>query len=158
MRPACLQFQEINQMHPDHVTVAVRDLEEARKFFKLLDFEEQKALVISGPMFSEYMGIPDLEADHVTLVLKGYSPRFEIQLLHYRNPEARAEPYPEDLCRTGYNHLCFAVDDLEDRLAHLQAAGFSARSEVMEFNDRKLVFLFGPERITIELAQWMKPT
>ncbi|WP_057461013.1 VOC family protein [Pseudovibrio sp. POLY-S9] len=144
-------------MHPDHVTVAVRNLEEARAFFNLLDFEEAKSLVISGPVFSKYMGISDLEAEHVTLVLKGHSPRFEIQLLHYSNPEPRSEPYPEDLCRTGYNHLCFAVDDLEDRLSKLQAAGFKARSEVMEFNDRKLVFLFGPEKITLELAQWTKP-
>lgn len=38
-------------MHPDHVTVAVRNLEEARSFFSLLDFQEEKSLVISGPVF-----------------------------------------------------------------------------------------------------------
>ncbi len=114
--------------------------------------------MISGPVLSNYMDIPDLEADHITLVLKGHTPRFEIQLLHYRNPQPHVEPHPENLCRTGYNHLCFAVKDLDEILAKLQAAGFKARSDVMEFNDRKLVFISGPEQITIELAQWTKPT
>lgn len=141
-------------MHPDHITVVVRDLEEARTFFSLLDFEEAKALVISGPVFSSYMDVPDIKADHVTLVLKGHSPRFEVQLLHYQNPEPLLNPHTENLCRTGYNHLCFAVNDLEDRLKKLQEAGFSARSEIMEFNDRKLVFITGPEKITVELAEW----
>ncbi len=145
-------------MHPDHITIAVRDLKEARSFFSLLDFEETKSLVISGPTLSNYMGVPDLEADHITLTLKGHTPRFEVQLLHFQNPEAHGEPHPEDLCRTGYNHLCFAVDDLEKRLKTLQNAGFEARSEVMEFNDRKLVFVLGPEKITIELAQWLRPS
>ncbi|GHB46240.1 hypothetical protein GCM10007094_39440 [Pseudovibrio japonicus] len=145
-------------MHPDHMTVVVRDLNEARSFFSLLNFEVAKALVISGPVLSNYMNIPDLEADHITLVLKGHTPRFEIQLLHYRNPQPHVEPHPENLCRTGYNHLCFAVKDLDQILAKLQAAGFKARSDVMEFNDRKLVFISGPEQITIELAQWTKPT
>jgi hypothetical protein len=29
------------------------------------------------------------------------------------------------------------------------------RNEMMTFHDRKLVFLEGPEGITVELAQWL---
>ncbi|KZL15753.1 Glyoxalase-like domain protein [Pseudovibrio axinellae] len=141
-------------MHPDHVTIVVRELEEASAFFKLLDFEVVKSVEIRGPVFSQYMDVPDLEADHITLVLKGHSPRFEIQLLHYKNPAPHVDPHAYDLCKTGYNHLCFAVTNLDERITHLKAAGVELRSQVLEFHDRKLVFVRGPEDITVELAQW----
>ncbi len=42
--------------HFDHVTVVVRDLEAAKTFFGLLGFELDKSVVISGEVFSDYMG------------------------------------------------------------------------------------------------------
>jgi catechol 2,3-dioxygenase-like lactoylglutathione lyase family enzyme len=33
----------------DHVTIVVRDLDQARRFFGLLGFTEDKAVVIKGP-------------------------------------------------------------------------------------------------------------
>ncbi|HTO45124.1 MAG TPA: hypothetical protein VML56_13690 [Burkholderiales bacterium] len=44
--------------------------------------------------------------------------------------------------------------DLEAELAKLKAKGVQLRNDVMEFHGRKLVFLSGPEGITVELAQW----
>jgi hypothetical protein len=41
-------------------------------------------VVISGEPFASYMGVPDIKADHVTLVLENVSPRTEIQLLRYQ--------------------------------------------------------------------------
>ena len=55
--------------HIDHVTVVVADLAAARRFFSLLGFKEDKAVVISGPVMDRYMGVPGIEADHVTLVI-----------------------------------------------------------------------------------------
>ena len=71
----------------DHVTIAVRDLDRAKAFFGLLGFVEDKAVVISGPIFSAYMGVDGIEADHVTLVLAGAEPRLEVQILRYRHPD-----------------------------------------------------------------------
>ena len=34
------------------------------------------------------------------------------------------------------------------------ANGFAARNEVLDFHRRKLVFLAGPEGVTVELSQW----
>jgi catechol 2,3-dioxygenase-like lactoylglutathione lyase family enzyme len=140
--------------HFDHVTIVVRDLEAARGFFGLLGFVEDKAVRISGPQFSAYMGVEDIEAAHVTLVLAGATPRLEVQLLQYHHPEPLAEPAIDNLARVGFNHVCFAVDDLEAEVARLQAAGVQLRNAVMEFHHRKLVFLRGPEDITVELAEW----
>ena len=54
----------------------------------------------------------------------------------------------------GFNHVCFAVDDLEAEIVRLTAAGVKLRNRMMDFHSRKLVFLEGPEGVTIELAQW----
>jgi catechol 2,3-dioxygenase-like lactoylglutathione lyase family enzyme len=140
--------------HFDHVTIVVRDLAAARHFFGLLGFVEDKAVLISGPQFSAYMGVAGIEADHVTLVLAEATPRLEVQLLHYRHPDPLPEPAMDNLARVGFNHICFAVDDLEAAVARLQAGGVQLRNAVMEFHHRKLVFLRGPEGITVELAEW----
>ncbi|MBL9171990.1 MAG: VOC family protein [Verrucomicrobiales bacterium] len=140
--------------HFDHLTVAVRDLAAATHFFGLLGFQVEKSVVISGPQFARYMGVDGIEADHITLVLPGVSPRTEIQLLHYRHPEPLADPAIPNLCRVGFNHICFAVQDLDAEVARLTAAGVSLRNEVLDFHGRKLVFLTGPEGITVELAEW----
>jgi catechol 2,3-dioxygenase-like lactoylglutathione lyase family enzyme len=141
--------------HFDHMTIVVRDLAAARSFFALLGFEEQMAVVIQGELFDRYMGVPGIEADHVTLVLAGATPRAEIQLLHYRRPLPPPDPDLGDLCRLGFNHICFAVDDLESEVARLTGQGVKTRGDILDFHSRKLVFLQGPEGVTVELSQWM---
>ena len=58
------------------------------------------------------------------------------------------------LMKIGMNHVCFTVDDIEGEVAKFRAAGFKTRNEIMDFHSRKLVFLDGPEGVTIELSQW----
>ena len=48
------------------------------------------------------------------------------------------------------------MDDVDAELARLAAAGVAPKSGVLDFHDRKLVFLTGPEGITVELAQWSR--
>jgi catechol 2,3-dioxygenase-like lactoylglutathione lyase family enzyme len=100
------------------------------------------------------MGVDGIEAEHVTLALANVSPRTEIQLLKYRHPNPLPDPAIGNLTRLGFNHVCFAVDDLEAEVARLKAKGVQLRNEVMEFHNRKLVFLSGPEGVTVELAEW----
>ena len=140
--------------HIDHVTIVVADLAAARRFFSLLGFKEDKAVVISGPVMDRYMGVPGIEADHVTLVMADANPRCEVQLLHYRQPTPRSDPNADRLDRLGYNHMCFAVSDIDEMIERLTEAGVRLRNEPMTFHDRKLVFLEGPEGVTVELAEW----
>ena len=143
--------------HFDHVTVVVRDLEAAKRFFSLLGFEHEQSVVISGQVFADYMGVPGIEADHVTMVLAGAVPRTEVQVLGYRAPAPRANPTIEQLDTLGFNHVCFAVDDLDGEVRRLVAAGIAPRTKVLDFHGRKLVFLRGPEGITVELAERHEP-
>jgi catechol 2,3-dioxygenase-like lactoylglutathione lyase family enzyme len=138
----------------DHLTIVVRDIERAKSFFGLLGFKEAMSVVIAGEPFASYMGVPGIEAEHVTLVLENVSPRTEIQLLRYRHPEPLPDPHIRDLQKLGMNHICFAVDDIETEVAKIRASGFKTRNEIMDFHSRKLVFIEGPEGVTIELSQW----
>jgi len=141
--------------HFDHVTVAVTDVVAAIRFFGLLDFELDKDVMISGPLMDRYMGIDGLEARHVTLVLKGCEPRCEVQLLHFNRPRVTPAADVGRLDRIGFNHICFAVDDIDGLIARVTAAGVRLRNQMMTFHDRKLVFLEGPDGVTVELAQWL---
>ena len=100
------------------------------------------------------MGVQEIKADHVTLVLENVSPRTAIQLLHYQPPHPIADPHILDLHKSGMNHICFAVDNVETEVAKLRANGFKTRNEIMDFHSRKLVFIEGPEGVTVELAEW----
>ena len=137
----------------DHLTIVVDDLADAKRFFGLLGFSEAISVVISGPTMVAYMGVPGIVADHVTLVAEGVTPRTEIQLLHYRQPAAVADPHIRDLNKIGLNHVCFAVDDIHSVVDTMKANGYRTRNEIMEFHERKLVFLVGPAGVTIELSQ-----
>ena len=143
-------------MHFDHVTIVVNDVEKATSFFALLGFVEQQTVVIAGEKFSRYMGIADIEAEHVTLVLPNASPRLEVQLLRYRHPDPIPDPDIVKLNKLGFNHICLALDDIEAEVRRLSARGVAMRNEIMQFHDRKLVFISGPEGVTLELAQWTK--
>jgi catechol 2,3-dioxygenase-like lactoylglutathione lyase family enzyme len=136
----------------DHVTIVVRDVDAAKRFFALLGFKEIKSVVISGKVMDDYMGVKDLKADHVTLAIE--NPHSEVQLLHYYHPPAIVDADISKLNKVGFNHICFAVDDLEAEIARLTSAGVTLRNKMMDFHNRKLVFLNGPEDITVELAEW----
>jgi catechol 2,3-dioxygenase-like lactoylglutathione lyase family enzyme len=138
----------------DHVTVVVTDMEKAKKFFGLLGFEEVMSVVISGERFSDYMAVKGIEAEHVTLALANAYPRVEVQLLKYRHPDPLLDANITNLSRIGFNHVCFAVDDMEAELQKLRAHGIRPLNEVLDFHDRKLIFIPGPEGVTLELSEW----
>ena len=136
----------------DHVTIVVRDVEAAKHFFALLGFKEVKSVVISGEVMEAYMGLEGIEAEHVTLAIE--NPHTEVQLLRYRNPEMIPDADILKPNKLGFNHICFAVDDLKAEIAKLTAAGVRLRNKMMDFHNRNLVFVYGPENITVELAEW----
>jgi hypothetical protein len=61
----------------------VADATKAIEFFELLGFRKGHLATIDGGEPARYMGMPDMKAEHITLVLEGSDPRFEIQLLGF---------------------------------------------------------------------------
>jgi catechol 2,3-dioxygenase-like lactoylglutathione lyase family enzyme len=144
--------------NPDHVTIAVADSATAIEFFGLLGFRKEHVLTIDGGQPAQYMGMPDMKAQHITLALEGSDPRFEIQLLEF-DPSPASDPgeHPTNRRRRGYNHLAFRVDDIAAVTSHLTANGVKMLSEEMDYISRRLRFFEGPEGITLELVEWVEP-
>jgi catechol 2,3-dioxygenase-like lactoylglutathione lyase family enzyme len=143
--------------NPDHVTIAVREVDAAVELLGHFGFRRDHDATIDGGAPAVYMGMPTMRADHITLVLAGAEPRFEIQLLHFTddggvNP---AGALPSSLTRRGMNHLALRVDDLAAASAHLQSVGVNPLNDELDFISRKLQFFEGPEGVTIELAEWV---
>jgi catechol 2,3-dioxygenase-like lactoylglutathione lyase family enzyme len=142
--------------NPDHVTVAVADAAPAIEFFAVLGFRLDHVATIDGGEPATYMGMPDMTAQHITLVLDGAEPHFEIQLLEFDpTPDTDPGEHPTNLRRRGYNHLAFRVDDIESATARLVANGVTLLSEEMDYISRKLRLFEGPEGITLELVEWV---
>ncbi len=143
-------------LNPDHITVAVADAGPAIVFFALLGFKKDHVAVIDGGVPAQYMGMPNMKAQHITLVLEGAEPHFEIQLLEF-TPTPGTDPgaHPTNLRQRGFNHLGFRVDDIESETAHLLASGVKMLSEEMDYISRKLRLFEGPEGITLELVEWV---
>jgi catechol 2,3-dioxygenase-like lactoylglutathione lyase family enzyme len=144
--------------NPDHVTIAVADAASAIEFFALLGFRKDHVATIDGGVPAQYMGMPDMKAQHITLVLEGAEPRFEIQLLEFDpRPEPDPGAHPTNRRRRGYNHVAFRVDDIVAVTAHLEANGVKMLSDEMDYISRRLRFFEGPEGITLELVEWVGP-
>src|SRR6201999_1445023 len=143
-------------LNPDHITIAVANADPAIAFFALLGFRKSHVATIDGGVPARYMGMPDMKAQHITLVLEGASPRFEIQLLEF-TPIPSADPgaHPTNLRRRGFNHLAFRVDDIDAVTAHLVANGVTMLSDEMDYISRKLRLFEGPEGIT---SNWCSAT
>jgi catechol 2,3-dioxygenase-like lactoylglutathione lyase family enzyme len=144
--------------NPDHVTIAVADAAPAIEFFTLLGFRLDHVATIDGGEPAAYMGMPGMKAQHITLVLDGAEPHFEIQLLAFDptpGPDADPGEHPTNLRRRGYNHLAFRVENIESATAHLVAHGVTLLSDEMDYISRKLRLFEGPEGITLELVEWV---
>ena len=142
--------------NPDHVAIAVANSTNAIEFFELLGFRRQRVVTIDGGAPAQYMGMPNMKAQHITLALEGSDPRFEIQLLEF-DPPPPDDPgeHPTNLRRRGYNHLAFRVDDIGAVTTHLVDNGVTMLSDEMDYISRRLRFFEGPEGITLELVQWV---
>ncbi len=143
--------------NPDHITIAVSDLDAAVELLGHFGFRRDHDAFIDGGTPAAYMGMPDMRADHVTLALQGAEPRFEIQLLHFTDDGLDpAGAVPSNLTRRGMNHLALRVDDLGAATAHLASVGIEPMNDELDFVSRKLRFFEGPEGVTIELAEWVE--
>ena len=89
-------------LNPDHVTIAVADAGPAIEFFALLGFRKDHVATIDGGEPAAYMGMPDMKAQHITLVLEGAEPHFEIQLLEFDpTPGDRSGRAPDESAAAG---------------------------------------------------------
>lgn len=100
-----------------------------------------------GASFKEYRSFGD--ADGAVIELDGLQ-------INLRLPKSTEKEIETNRVSLGYDHLGLEVDDLDSAISRLAVFGCSIQSGPTELSDRKLVFLQGPENITLELIEFVQ--
>jgi catechol 2,3-dioxygenase-like lactoylglutathione lyase family enzyme len=136
----------------DHVGIVVDDLAAATAFFVELGLTVQSEWSAEGELVDRVLGLEGVRADNAMMATPDGHVRLELSKFHAPPGPGRDRRAPANT--PGIRHLTFAVDDLDDVLARLQAHGAELVGEVQRYeNSYRLCFIRGPEGIIVELAQ-----
>ena len=137
----------------DNVLIVVDDLEAAIAFFTELGLELEGKATVEGPSVGRLVGLAGVRSDIATMRTPDGHGRIELDKFH--TPAAvRAEPEDAPVNALGIRRIMFAVDDIDDVLARLQARGAVLMGEVVQYEDSyRLCYVHGPEGIMVGLAE-----
>jgi catechol 2,3-dioxygenase-like lactoylglutathione lyase family enzyme len=136
----------------DHVGVVVDDLDAAIAFFVELGMELENRVPVEGRWVDRVVGLDDV---HVEIAMvrtpDGHS---RLELTKFHSPAlvgGEPDPRPNTL---GLRRIMFAVDDIDDVVARLQARGAMLVGEIEQYEDiYRLCYVRGPEGIIVALAE-----
>ena len=137
----------------DHVGVVVDDLEAAIAFFVELGMEVEGRMPVSGRWVDRVCGLDDVRVDIAMMrTPDGYS---RLELTKFHTPTAIGADSKNAPANTlGIRNIMFAVDDIEDAVARLQARGAALVGEIAQYeNIYRLCYVRGPAGIIVALAE-----
>lgn len=137
----------------DNVGIVVDDLETVTAFFTELGMEVEGKATVEGPWVDGVVGLDGVQSD-ITM-MRTPDGHGRIELTKFRRPAAiSAQPENAPANTLGIRRIMFAVEDIEDVLARLQARGAELFGEVTRYeNSYRLCYVHGPEGIIIALAE-----
>ena len=136
----------------DNVGIVVDDLKAATAFFVELGLELEGETTVEGRSVDRCIGLEGVRSDIAMLRTPDGHSRLELSKFH-TPPATTAEPNAP-VNTLGYRRIMFAVEDIEDVLARLQAYGAELVGEVVQYEDKyRLCYVCGPEGIMIALAE-----
>jgi catechol 2,3-dioxygenase-like lactoylglutathione lyase family enzyme len=136
----------------DNVLIVVDDLEAATAFFVELGMELEGQATVEGSSVDRLVGLDGVRSEIAMLRTPDGHGRIELDKFH-TPPATTAEPNAP-VNTLGIRRIMFAVDDIEDVVARLQAHGAELVGEVVQYEDKyRLCYVRGPEGIMIALAE-----
>jgi catechol 2,3-dioxygenase-like lactoylglutathione lyase family enzyme len=137
----------------DNVLLVVEDLEAAIAFFAELGLELEGETTVEGGWVDRIVGLDGVRSDIAMMRTPDGHGRLELDKFH-SPPAVRGEPVNAPVNTLGIRRIMFAVDDIDDVLARLQAHGAELVGEVVQYEDEyRLCYLRGPEGILVALAE-----
>ena len=135
-----------------NVSIVVEDLDAAVAFFVELGLELEGQTTVQGEMVDRMIGLKGVRSD--IAMLRTPDGHGHVELSKFHSPLAiESEPKPA-VNRLGMGRIMFAVDDMKDVLARLQAQGSELVGEVTQYEDQYLLcYIRGPEGVPVALAQ-----
>lgn len=137
----------------NHVGITVNDLDGAIAFFTELGMELEGTMRVEGAWAARVVGLESQSCD--IAMMRTPDGHGRIEFVKYHDPEA-VPGVPEDAPANtlGIRRMMFAVDDIDDTIARLQALGAELVGEVAQYEDiYRLCYLRGPEGIVVALAE-----
>jgi catechol 2,3-dioxygenase-like lactoylglutathione lyase family enzyme len=136
----------------DHVGIVVDDLAAATAFFLELGLELQGESPVEGGWVDRVVGLEGVRANIAMMQTPDGHGRIELAKFHA--PSGRGGERHAPANTPGIRHITFAVDDIDDVVARLQARGAELVGEVERYeNIYRLCYIRGPEGIIVELAE-----
>jgi catechol 2,3-dioxygenase-like lactoylglutathione lyase family enzyme len=136
----------------DNVGVVVDDLKVAIAFFLELGLELEGETSVEGESVDRVVGLNGVRSDIAMMRTPDGHSRLELSKFH--NPPAITAGPNAPANTLGYRRIMFAVDDIEEVLARLQAHGAELVGEVVQYEDSyRLCYVRGPEGLMIALAE-----
>jgi catechol 2,3-dioxygenase-like lactoylglutathione lyase family enzyme len=143
-------------MRMDNIGIIVDDLKAAIDFFSELGLELEGQQPVEGRWVDQVIGLEGVRVDMAMMRIPDGHGRIELSKFH--TPAAiSAEPKNAPVNTLGIRRIMFAVEDVDEVLARLQARGAELVGEVTQYEDKyRLCYVRGPEGILIALAQQLK--
>jgi catechol 2,3-dioxygenase-like lactoylglutathione lyase family enzyme len=137
----------------DNVLIVVDDLEAAIAFFVELGMELEGKTTVEGEWVDRVVGLDGVRSDIAMMRTPDGHGRIELDKFH--TPTAvRAEPEDTPVNTLGIRRIMFAVDDIDEVLARLQAHGAELMGDVVQYEDMyRLCYVRGPEGLIVALAE-----
>ncbi|MGN6663353.1 MAG: VOC family protein [Solirubrobacterales bacterium] len=136
----------------DHVGIVVDDLSAATEFFVELGLELRGGGPVEGPWVDRVIGLEGVRAEIAMLQTPDGHSRVELAKFH--SPPSQDVNRPAAANAPGIRHLTFAVEDIDDVVARLQARGAELVGDLERYKDSyRLCYIRGPEGIIVELAE-----
>ena len=137
----------------DNVGIVVEDLAAAIAFFVELGLKVEGEMQVEGRWVDRVVGLDAVQVD--VAMLRTPDGHSRLELMKFERPAAiSAEPKDAPANTLGIRRLMFAVEDIDDVVARLQAHGAELVGEVEQYEDRyRLCYLRGPEGIIVALAE-----
>jgi catechol 2,3-dioxygenase-like lactoylglutathione lyase family enzyme len=136
----------------DNVAVVVDDLEGAIAFLLELGLELEGEPPVEGRWVDRVVGLDDVRVDIAMMRTSDGHGRLELTKFH-APPATTAEPNAP-VNTLGLRRIMFAVEDIDELLARLQARGAELVGEVVQYEDKyRLCYVRGPEGILVALAE-----
>jgi catechol 2,3-dioxygenase-like lactoylglutathione lyase family enzyme len=136
----------------DHVGVVVDDLDAAIAFFVELGMELENESSVEGQWVDGVVGLDDVRVDIAFVRTPDRHGRLELTKFH--NPVATTAEPNAPANTIGLRRIMFAVDDIDEVVARMQAHGAELVGTVEQYEDMyRLCYLRGPEGVIVALAE-----
>lgn len=135
----------------DNVLIVVDDLEAAKGFFIALGLRLEGEQMVEGPLVGGLIGLKNVRA---TLAMMRTPDGQGIELDKFHTPDAvRFGPEKAPVNTLGYRRVMFAVENIDDLVAHMRTHGAEVIGEMQYENTYRLAYIRGPEGIIVGLAE-----